>query len=1080
MKLDNIIYDVESLATAITNQWNIESPTFKALYPSDTATSLSNTFAAYGAMLQYMLVSAMANCYTTTAYSEAGIYQLANTLGNNLHGNVSAQVNVNVTKNNFIGMNIVIPAETQFEISGKKFFNPSAIICPANIQTVTDVVLVQGEILTVTKTSSGVENEKFYFSSDFKCNHNYTSVTINGEDWIVAESFLPYDKNSVYDASEMNVCVLHTDPDGRTYIKVGNNQLGNMPAAGSTVTIKYVSNDGENGNISESESTGSLFTVLTFINSLGNQENLDVTITSTTTSYGGFSKQSIEVLRQTSPYVFASGNRAIRRQDYEALLINKCGYLTATVWGEYEEANKAGAYDSLMMNMVYYTGIKSFQTYPYFIIGTISDKSIFGGILNSVRGFWGSFSFKIKNLTNQNKYVLVQDTGAAGQLFINNNQQDPRDSLLPDWTNTTSETFTAYLTDNPINAGGSGYKVGEELLISDTGGELKIKVNEVNETGSVTKIQLLKYTASKDWTSSHGSTFNTAYTGTPGSGSGLTVNLTIKSGLSSTLIYTNDDRGMVPPPTQLNPIINARSDQPALKYYQSLWTPTLLQPVQIIISYEEAKAITGIKFKAVNPELGKFIGTMSMFGTNIDPIPSLDNIRNSENWDRLIDRIYLDNPYGNENDNWTDWYPTNCFKLTYDVSGKPEYNRYKHYVIEFYSCNTSLELGDDLITIGKLKMLYEEDSSILYYDSNGKLEINFPTAGDPGPNEKGDNTGIDYDLLNTDEYPMYGYEVDIKGVTSANGYKNGNTLAYIFKKDDIEIPFLIKIINIDNSVFEIYVNGSQTLAGTEYISLNTPASLDETTVYTHKLELENGRIPLGSGGSGYKPNDIVTVNGTDDKLKLKVATVDNSGAVLGLVWINDVTFDKGYNGELQTTLYNSPSGSSGTGLKVKLTAISGSGDGTTAGHNGTIQITSSNNLQVEASFSGNRIDTQSINNLDQPIINQYNHFTTFLEFKQPIITQIQIRAEVELVENANISSGIIIQNIKNNINKLFNITPNYIGSGIKLSDIYKAITDTQYVKWCKVLTPLDNITVEKNGLLILSSLEIIEIIQKFK
>lgn len=82
MKLDNIIYDVDSLAAAIKEQWNTESDTFKALFPSDTATFLVNGFAAYGAMLQYMLVSAMANCYTETAFSEAAIYQLANTLGN--------------------------------------------------------------------------------------------------------------------------------------------------------------------------------------------------------------------------------------------------------------------------------------------------------------------------------------------------------------------------------------------------------------------------------------------------------------------------------------------------------------------------------------------------------------------------------------------------------------------------------------------------------------------------------------------------------------------------------------------------------------------------------------------------------------------------------------------------------------------------------------------------------------------------------------------------------------------------------------------------------------------------------------
>lgn len=1079
MKLDNIIYDVESLASAISEQWNIESPTFKAMYPSDTATALVNGMAAYGAMLQYCIVSAMANCYTTTAFSDAAVYQLASTLGNNLHGNVSAQVKGNLTKNNFIGMNIIIPAETQFNIGNKKFFNPNAIICPANVETVTDITFVQGELLTVTKTTSGIENEKFYFSTDFKCNHNYIGVTINGEEWTVAESFLEYDKSAVYNPSQMNVCVLKTDPDGKSYIKVGNNQLGNMPISGSTIQIKYVSNDGENGNISESNATGSLITNLSYLNALGEAENLDVTITTTTTSYGGFSKQSTAILRETSPYVFASGNRAIRRQDYQSMLLNKCGYLTASVWGEYEEANRIGTYDSLMMNMVYYTGVKSFQTYPYFILGQISDKSIYGGNLNSTRGFWGSFSFKVINKTNTTKSILIQDTGGKGQLFINDNSIDPRDSLLPDWKNAVGYNYIARLDDTtPIAASGSGYKVNDELLIQNTGNQLTLRVTQINEVGSVLNVILLKYNVTQDWTKSHPNPFTTTYSNTPGSGTGLTVNLKIESSYTSTLIYTNDDRGMVPPPVQNNPILNARSDQPVNKYYQSLWTPSLLQPVQIILSFSEEKGIAGIKFQAVNPEIGKFIGTMSMFGTNIDPIPSLSNVRNSDDWEQVIDRKILMNPYGNENDNWSDWIATNNFLGTTDVSGAAEYNRYKHYVIEFYSVDDSLELGDDLITINKLKVLYEEDASHLYYENNGKLEIQFPTVGDPGPDGASDT--LTKDLLNTGNFPMYAYDVQVSNLTSANGYRNGNTLAYVFNQDNTKSIFLVNVVNIDNGVYNITVNNSSTLAGTQYISLNNPTSLDTTTVYTHTLQLDSGKIPSGDGGSGYKVNDIVTVNGTNEQLTLRVTSVDNSGAVLGIIWMNNITLDKGYNGKLATTLTSGTQGSSGSGLKVTLTSSLSSGVDGIPGKGATIQITSSNNLQVEASFTGNRIDTQNINSLDQPIINKYNHFTTYLEFKQPEIVQAAIKIEVELDTNTTISSGVILQNVKNNITSLFDITPSYMGKGLKLSDIYKAATSTEYVKWCRVLTPLDNIDINENELLILSTLDIIEIIPVFK
>lgn len=119
MKLDNIVYDINSLRSAIIESWSNDSPTFSAMYPSETTTALANVFAGYGAFLQYFVVSTMANCYTDTAFSREGIYQLAVTLGNVIHGNNSAQVLATFTKKNLISMNLTIPAETSFIINGK-------------------------------------------------------------------------------------------------------------------------------------------------------------------------------------------------------------------------------------------------------------------------------------------------------------------------------------------------------------------------------------------------------------------------------------------------------------------------------------------------------------------------------------------------------------------------------------------------------------------------------------------------------------------------------------------------------------------------------------------------------------------------------------------------------------------------------------------------------------------------------------------------------------------------------------------------------------------------------------------------
>ena len=1081
MKLDNIIYDTDTLTKAITEQLVDDSESFSAIYPSDTSTNLVNTLSAYGSMLQYQLVSSMANCYTDTAYSTNGIYQLANTLGNTLHGNVSSRVKVSMIKKNLLGKVQVVPAETQFVLGGKQFFNPSAIILPSSTDRVRDIVLMQGEILEVNKVSSGVENERFYFSTDFKCNHNYIKVKVNGEEWNVAESFLPYDKNNVYDPSEMNVVVLVTEPDGKSYIKVGNNQLGNMPPSGSDINIRYVSNDGEDGNIAEVNVEGELSTPLVFLDNQDVQTELDLSIISTTTAYDGFSKQSVETLAYTSPYVFASGHRAIRRQDYNALLQNQCGYLTSNVWGEYEQSDKVGAYDSLMMNMVYYTGLKSFQQYPYFNIGYITDPNLFRSTVNSARGFWGSFLFRIRNLKNTNSYVTVQDTGATGQLFINNDVDDPRDSLLPDWIQSTVQGFVFYLSDSPIAASGLNYHVGDELFISNTNDELSLRVDQVDSTGAVKQVRLLKQKASKNYTSTHENPFDTVYA-TTGSGSGLKVNIFAKANTFSTIVSTNDDKGIVgPPPTQLNPIENARSDKSSTVFYRSLFTPSLQKPVQIILSYPDvSKGIAAFKFKACEPSVGPLFETIAVYGTNIDPMPSLNNIRNSENWVHIIDRKVIDNPYNNNNQNWTDWIPTNCFQHKKGEDNLPLYNRYKYYVIEFYSTAKNIEYSNDFITINKMKVLYEEDASLIYYSDNGKIDINLPKAGSPGPDSKNEQGYLTYSLINRNNLPQYAYDCKVENVTTANGYVNGNLLAYVVNSGDKKIVFYVEVLKIDEGLFKIFLENNDILAGVDYIALADPGSLDLNIVYKSELQLEGTFIPVEDRGTGYKPNDILTVNGTDNQLKLRVVTIDGVGGVLSVVWIKDYMLDKAMDGKFETTLVNSPTNSSGTGLKVNLVSKSCSGQSGNTGKGGTINIMSNPNLQVEAGFTGNRINTEDVGHYDQPIIDQYNHFTTYLEFKQPEVQQVELKVKVSLVKDSKFTSGVVLQNVKNSINKLFMITPDYLGKGLKLSDIYASVYVVDGVEWCKILTPVDNIEVDKNVLLIPTLIDIEEVITPFK
>lgn len=1216
MRLDNIIYDKDTLETAIIQQWTSNSELFNSMYPSETTTSLANLMAAYGAMLQYTIVSCLANCYTTTAFSDSAVYQLAQTLGNDLHGNVSAQVKVSIEKNNFIGIATNIPKETVFTIDNKKFFNPSKIIFPASISRLDDIVLVQGEMIEVNKTSSGIPGEKFYFSSDFMANHNYINVYVNGEEWNVADSFLDYDKNYVLDESELNTVVLKTDPDGRSYIKLGDNQLANLPAANSKITIKYISNDGADGNIGDIGAEGILESSLVYLDNTGNQDTLDITVTTLTTAYGGFSKQSIEMLRLTSPYIFGSGHRAVRRKDYEAILENKCGYLTCAVWGEYEEAAKEGTYDAIMMNMVYYTGLKTFREYPQFYIGSFDNKYKFNGRANGRRGFEGSFTLRVYNDSETDvNPILFQDTGAKGQLFINDNDMDPRDSLLPDWIAALNKKYDAYniylpgnyndnaseSTSTYINTRGTNYAQGDELVVNYTFGQITLRVIDVNNQGGINAIKLLTHTLIRtteidealaaetqpdlphDWSSyinfisNPDYHFATSYKNGIEVGTGFTLNLGFRGNYGvynsdtgiSTFITTNDLRTGTE--SQLHPVQNLMSNKENILYYQSLYTPTLQNPVQIIVSYIYPNTtgaddfynqpISAIKFRSSSELEGSFPGTFAVFGTTEYPMPSLENIRNSTHWDKLIKRTELANPAGNINDGWTDWYPTNCFTGEYNSRGEPIYNGYKFYVIEFYSLKENSLSDINLLTISKMKFLYPEDSSVIYYNDNGIVDFNLPTVGSPGPDENNKFGYLTKDLINTAPYPLYKYNIELQNIDSTHGYKAGNILAYVYtnEKTGNSVTFLVRISSVtpNSSVYTIYVNNDTDLCANEYVETSNPVSLDKTLTYTVALnpnyiteEEQSDRYGIVKRGGSYERNTLFTVNGSNGAIQGRIASVNAYGEVTSVVLLNTLIIGEKLNGVYETTVIGDKPGA---GLKLALTSTSNSGTGiitkvtetvvTTTQENkkgekviftsdpvyeyntdyeigtlvtteiieddqGTeesgdditttitttrttyyqdseangalISIKTENNLKVMASFIGNKIDTDDITFLDQPIMDKYNHFTTYMEFVQPAIYQLGISARIKVIDNAPISSGIILQNAKNNIRELFTLTPDYVGKGIKISDIYKAVINTKYVQWCKILTPTDNVEVPVNGILMSSYIDLVEEIEDYE
>lgn len=1203
MRLDSIVYDYSSLQSAIIDTLNEESPAFKAIYPSDTATSLTNVLASYGAMLQYQLVSAMANCYTDSAYSKAGVYQLAETLGNRLHGNISSQVFCNITRTNLKGIsNIVIPAGSKFKVENLNFFNPESIVFPLELNTISNVKLVQGTLLVSEQISSGISGEKMYFCDDFKCNTNMVRVFVNDEEWDIADSFLPYVVTDNSIAAETQVVILKTDSDGRTYIKFGNNSNGIIPAKGSVIRIEYVSNEGADGNLNNNELQIKLDTPIFYTTSPLIREQLTVDITAVSTASGGFNTQSLEVLRQSSPFVFASGQRAVRRNDYKTMLLNQCGYLTANVWGEYEEAAIQGGYDKIMMNMVYYSGIKSIQKYDLQPIKTL-DISLteineiyttnvynVSGNIPSARGFLGSYIIDISSYDSDGLPITLKyrDYDGTGILTcdpsVNNTLADFDTKIFPNndildknigiRISTNQKILTAQNDPEILLQNGGEYissgltENGQPMIINfDNPFQIKLDFAE--------KLPVVAFA------------FKTP-----------TRNEDYKKFMHQFAIYgTNLDIPISDNDTYYNNVKNNAqwvkltgmhtfdTELPLDGY--SDWITTNVYSPGISVTEEENLSSQCAEASTNTFTLHTLINKDYSYTVKVNQLtqPANTYTINSNTGELIFNDVI---PIGSQ---------VMVYGTLYD------WLSYKHYLIEIYTLHDTSTKTPRVLALQQIKALYKETASTINYNSNNSVNLNIPiienenlvrgytvvgkpqlsndwlvdkdgVAITPDPSKlyyvtdthtydnivtianNGSNY-VDGDQIQIQFY-NYSYTEGLSQSLAINnagvgGYEKGETFTILGKaaqilevtaagmvakagfvdldkytsietvatnvgmdpdsyhgvgtgatfdinpalepgNSSIISPITIKPIittNEDNEIVELNTNSfitcydATTTASISCIPGETASGSGATfnIVSTKNNTLYNGKLyNFDPNTNQYVENTIAlvktlglpeTMQYYEYKVTINGATEDNGYRTGNILYYNitsdniTYTFKAQINNinaepkqDISITLgtdstYQSPILRGKSGLNINNAELS-TEIGSAAASGATITINSESTVNVTGSYTGNFYTESDIQAFDLPVINKYNHFTTYLEFKQPHIKNVQIELNIEY-ENVT-----TYQTVKNNvikaINALFELQPYSIGSGLNVSDIWKAVNKVEGIKRFNVITPLDNIT----------------------
>ena len=124
--------------------------------------------------------------------------------------------------------------------------------------------------------------------------------------------------------SSSTVYILKETPKGQYELTFGNKTvLGRSPVAGNKVTVEYLSVSGADANGAKVFTPQSQVTV--------NDQNFTLQVSTVSNSFGGSDKESIESIRTTAPFQYATQNRAVTAEDYATLVQRNFGSLLSDI-----------------------------------------------------------------------------------------------------------------------------------------------------------------------------------------------------------------------------------------------------------------------------------------------------------------------------------------------------------------------------------------------------------------------------------------------------------------------------------------------------------------------------------------------------------------------------------------------------------------------------------------------------------------------------------------------------------------------------------------------------------------------------
>lgn len=329
-------YDFDNLVTNLQNRLR-NRDAWKDIYRSSTGQMLLEALAAILNLGLYYTERRAQESFLSTAQLRSSVAALVSLINYSPKRKSSSTGNLTFTLAASKSNIVFIPKYTECQTSASLKFltNESASISPG--QTSLTVSAIQGELQTIEITADGSQSQEYLIrDTDVENSASTTNptlrVTVDSEEWTLVTSFIRSDDDDKHYR-------IINEADGTVSVLFGDGINGFIPEANSSIVIKYVKTDGADGNVTFTDK-------VTTINDTIFDEDAtsitDISVTNNGSFLGGDEEEDIEELRYEAPRVFKTGDRAVTKEDFIAILENFSGVAAVNVWGENEEAEEAG------------------------------------------------------------------------------------------------------------------------------------------------------------------------------------------------------------------------------------------------------------------------------------------------------------------------------------------------------------------------------------------------------------------------------------------------------------------------------------------------------------------------------------------------------------------------------------------------------------------------------------------------------------------------------------------------------------------------------------------------------------------